>query len=70
MSISPLEALTIYTKGGAYLQFMEREKGALAPGMYADFAIWDTDLLTCPAKDILTAQVAATYINGECVFSR
>ena len=68
--LSRQQALYGYTVGSAYASGEETVKGMIAPGMCADFALWDTDLLTCPAKDILTAQVHATYINGECVFSR
>ena len=39
-------------------------------GMVADFIRLDTDLLTCKATDILKTKVTATYIGGECVFSR
>ena len=42
----------------------------IRPGMVADFITLDTDLLTCPAAEILKANVTATYIGGECVFSR
>ena len=38
--------------------------------MYADFITLDTDLMTCPAEDILKAKVTRTYIDGECVFQR
>ena len=68
--LSRRQALYGYTAAGAYASGEERVKGRIEPGMYADFALWDTDLLTCPARELLTAQVLSTYINGECVFSR
>ena len=68
--MSRQQALYGYTAAGAYSSFDEKVKGKIQPGMYADFITLDTDLLTCPEEDILKAKVTATYINGNCVFSR
>ena len=63
--LTPLEALTLYTKGSAYLQFMEREKGALAPGMYADFVVLSDDILAVEPEKIREIRVLETYIGGK-----
>ena len=68
--LSRQQALYGYTAAGAYSSFDETVKGKIQPGMYADFITLDTDLLTCADEDILKAKVTATYINGNCVFSR
>ena len=68
--LSRQQALYGYTAAGAYSSFDETVKGKIQPGMYADFITLDTDLLTCTDEDILKAKVTATYINGNCVFSR
>ena len=68
--LSRQQALYGYTAAGAYSSFDETVKGKIQPGMYADFITVDTDLLTCADEDILKATVTATYINGNCVFSR
>ena len=68
--LSRQQALYGYTAAGAYGSFDETVKGKIKAGMYADFITLDTDLLTCADEDILKAKVTATYINGNCVFSR
>ena len=68
--LSRQQALYGYTAAGTYTSRDEDIKGKIRPGMLADFITLDTDLLTCPAKEILNAKVTATYIGGECVFSR
>ena len=68
--MSRQQALYGYTAAGAYTSRDEDTKGKIRPGMVADFVTLDTDLLTCSAKEILDAKVTATYIGGECVFSR
>ena len=68
--MSRQQALYGYTAAGAYSSFDETVKGKIQPGMYADFITVDTDLLTCADEDILKAKVTATYINGNCVYSR
>ena len=68
--LSRQQALYGYTAAGAYASHDETVKGQIRAGMYADFITLDTDLLSCPAGNILTAQVQRTYINGRQVFSR
>lgn len=40
------QAVTAYTRGSAYAEFAEREKGRLAPGMFADLAVLSQDIFT------------------------
>ena len=68
--LSRQQALYGYTAAGAYCSFDEQVKGKIKAGMYADYITLDTDLLTCADEDILKAKVTATYINGNCVYSR
>jgi predicted amidohydrolase YtcJ len=68
--ISVNEALTAYTRGGAYASFDEREKGMIAAGMLADLAVLDRDLSAIPAPDLRTAQVVRTIVGGKTVFKR
>ncbi len=63
--LTPLEALERYTKGGAYLQFMEKEKGALAPGMFADFVVLSEDVLAVEPEKIRDIRVLETYVGGR-----
>ena len=62
------EALAAYTKGSAYAEFMERDKGTLAPGMLADFVVLDRDITRVAAPEILRTQVLMTVVGGKTVY--
>lgn len=47
---------------------VQGKSGELRPGMLADLAVVDTDLLACDAEDILDAKVVATWMGGTCVY--
>ncbi|KUK13665.1 MAG: hypothetical protein PWQ16_376 [bacterium] len=52
------EAIRLYTYNGAYAVFMEKERGDIKEGTWADFVVVSPDL----------KEVKATYIKGERVF--
>lgn len=62
------EALLSYTKWNAYAAFEEGHKGMLRPGFFADIAVFDTNLLTCPDNALLTAKVVMTMVAGKKVY--
>ena len=66
------EAIEAYTKGPAWASFEEDRKGVLAPGMLADIAVFDRNLIDVgrsrPA-DLLTAKVRYTFVGGRMAFS-
>jgi hypothetical protein len=62
------QALAAYTKGSAYAQFAEKEKGTLAPGMLADFVVLDRDLTKVAPPEILKTQVLRTVMGGKTVY--
>ena len=68
--VSREEALRMWTWNAAYLSFEEDVKGSLEPGKYADFAVLDRDILTCPIEDLLRTQVLETVLGGRTVFRR
>ena len=68
--ISVDEALTAYTRGGAYASFEEGDKGTIAPGMLADLAVLDRDLRIVPGPEIRNVQVVRTVVGGMTVFKR
>jgi hypothetical protein len=68
--ISVDEALTAYTRGGAYASFEEGDKGTIAPGMLADLAVLDRDLRIVPGPEIRNVQVVRTVVGGRTVFKR
>ncbi len=64
------EALRAYTKGSALAAGRQHELGAIAPGMLADLAVLDHDVLTCRAEDIQKTQILATFMGGTCVYEK
>jgi predicted amidohydrolase YtcJ len=64
------EALTAYTRGGAYASFEESQKGMIAPGMLADLVVIDRDLRTIPPEQIREARVVRTIAGGKTVFQQ
>ncbi len=64
------ETLLSYTLWPARAAFQETELGSVTVGKRADLVIWDTDLLECPAADLLKAEVVTTILNGTAVYER
>jgi predicted amidohydrolase YtcJ len=64
------QALRLYTINNAFLTFEETHKGSLEPGKLADFAVLDSDILTCPVEQVKDIQVEATYLGGARVYAR
>lgn len=64
------EALRAYTKGSATAAGRQHELGTIAPGMLADLAVLDHDVLTCRAEDVQKTQVLATFTSGMCVYEK
>ncbi|MFT7837591.1 amidohydrolase [Saccharothrix sp. BKS2] len=59
------EALRAYTFGGAYACRLEHALGRVAPGRHADFAVLETDPLTCEVSRIGDIGVLATVVGGD-----
>ena len=64
-ALSPAEALALYTRNAAYLQFEEGEKGTLAPGKRADLAILSANPLAVPPDRIASLRVLRTVAGGR-----
>lgn len=68
--VSVYEALSMYTKNGAYASFEENLKGTITPGKLADFVVLEEDpYKTAPGK-LKDIQVFRTYLGGELTFSK
>jgi predicted amidohydrolase YtcJ len=76
LSLAPHQAISVedaiwsFTAGGAYAAFEEREKGALAPGMFADLAVISGDLLDPDVERLCELQVDMTLVGGRVVYER
>lgn len=67
--LSPLEALRGFTSAGGWARFDEARVGTLAPAMWADFLLLDTDVVdVADPEDLLSAAVIATFLGGRAVF--
>ncbi len=64
------EALLSYTLWPAIASFQEEHIGSLDVGKLADIVIWDRNLLSCDAEDILKAEVIDTILGGKVVYTR
>lgn len=62
------EALEMYTVAGAYATFEEKLKGALKPGMLADFTVLDEDPRAVEPDALTDIGISATIIGGEAVY--
>lgn len=60
--------IAAYTTAGAYVSFEERDSGSLEVGNWADFIVLDKDLFEIPAREIHTAQVLWTVLEGKGVY--
>jgi hypothetical protein len=67
----PLEdALDLYTRGSAYAEFAEMEKGTLEAGKLADLVVFASDLFKVSPREILTTPVDLTVVGGRVVYER
>jgi predicted amidohydrolase YtcJ len=64
------EALRAFTAGSAYASFDEARLGVLRPGLQCDVSVFDRELSQNSARQIAGAEVLATVIAGEVVYSR
>ena len=71
---NPKEALTLeqavaaYTRGSAWAEFAEGDKGTLAPGMLADLAVLSQDVFTVEPGRLPETSSVLTVIGGRVVY--
>ena len=64
------QALTLYTRNGAFAGFEENSKGTLEAGKLADFIVIDRDVRSVAADELKDVKVLQTYVSGRCVYDR
>lgn len=65
--LDKIQALRLFTTGGAYIAFEEKLKGSLEKGKLADFVVLDEDILSCPPEEIKDITVSGTIVGGEII---
>ena len=68
--LSIAAAIRCYTAESAYASFEENEKGQIAVGMLADFAVHSQDLLSIKPEEILKTETVMTILGGKVVFEK
>ncbi len=68
--LTPMEALRAYTLGSAYAEFMEEQKGSIAPGKLADLVVLGEDLRSAAPERIRDIPVVMTVTGGKVVYRR
>lgn len=66
-ALSREDAVTMYTRGAAYAEFAEREKGTIAPGMLADVAVLSQDIFTIPPQALPGTTSVLSIVGGRIV---
>jgi predicted amidohydrolase YtcJ len=69
-AVSMKDAITMYTRNGAFLTREEKIKGTLEVGKLADMIVLPQDLLTIAPDKILDQKVDMTIIGGKIVYER
>ncbi|MCG8309339.1 MAG: amidohydrolase [Cytophagales bacterium] len=62
------QALRSYTLDAAFGAFEEDIKGSIEVGKYADFTIFDQDIMQVNEDQLLNTRVVMTIVNGEIAF--
>lgn len=68
--LSIYEAVSLYTKGSAFVINHEQDRGIIAPGYVADFTIFDQDLFKVEKESIRHIKVEKTVVDGTIVYQR
>ena len=64
------EAITMYTRNGAFLTREEKLKGTLEAGKLADMIVLPDDPLSMPADKLLGLKVDMTIVGGRILYER
>jgi hypothetical protein len=66
--ITTAQALDAYTVGSATAEHLEKKKGSLRPGMFADLIVLSADPLTTPPEELGAIEVLMTMVGGRVVY--
>lgn len=63
------QSVIAYTRGSAYAEGLEKEKGTLRPGMLADLAVLSQDIFTVPLEALPGTSSLLTIIGGKIAYN-
>ncbi len=66
--LSREDVLKLFTIGAAWFEYLENEKGRIAPGNYADFVLLNKDYFTVNEDEIKNISSVLTVVDGKVVF--
>ena len=66
-AITVAQAVTAATRGSAWAEFTERDKGMLAPGKLADLAVLSQDVFAVPPSELANTTSLLTLVGGRVV---
>ncbi len=61
------QAVQAYTRGSAFAEFAEQDKGTLAPGKLADLAVLSQDIFKVPPYALPKTHSVLTLVGGRIV---
>ena len=64
------QALRSYTLDAAYGAFEEDIKGSITAGKFADFTIYDQDIMKVAEDKLMDTKIAMTIFDGEVVYEK
>jgi len=67
-SLTREQAVEAYTRGSAYAEFAEGDKGTLAPGKLADLAILSQDIFRVSSSALPATRSVLTMVGGEVAY--
>ena len=68
--VSIKDAITMYTRNGAFLTREEKLKGTLEPGKLADMIVLPEDPLSISPEKLLSLRVDMTIVGGRVLYER
>jgi predicted amidohydrolase YtcJ len=67
-AITREEAVDAYTRGSAFAEFAENEKGTIAAGKLADLAVLSQDIFRVPAEALPDTKSVVTIVDGKIAY--
>ena len=68
-AITREQAVIAYTRGSAFAEFAEKDKGTLGPGKLADLAVLSEDIFHAPPDLLPAMHSELTIVGGKVVFN-